>query len=279
MNIDLNAQENILYKKRFVAYLDILGFKDLVFSNEQKDKEKLNKYFGIINSVIDYLKNINSKKAIESIVISDSVILSVRQRSEEKENIDILKNLFIAVGLIQKNLALKDIWLRGAISSGETYFNSEKRQIVGPAYINAYLLEKSLAISPRVIIDSRIINELNFSSASEFIDEINETDEGGLDYSNWDSSILFNWIYPGGKPITIIKNDVPLFIDYLAPIVKNNSQELLTIIKNIENNIYKNTNHYKKFRWITDYLKSLSIREEKEDNIIFSEALFRLDNL
>ena len=76
-----------------------------------------------------------------------------------RDNIDKFRQLCIAVGIIQKHLAVKNIWMRGAISSGDTYFDSIKGQIVGPAYINAYLLENKSAVSPRVIIDSKIIKE------------------------------------------------------------------------------------------------------------------------
>jgi hypothetical protein len=279
MKINLNAVENISYEKSYVAFLDVLGFKNLVMSNKKKDKVKLEQYFGIVNSAIEYLKGIPSKKNIRSIIISDSVILSVPHGQNNQENIDKLRHLCVAVGLIQQYLALKNIWLRGAISSGDTYFNSEKGQIVGPAYINSYLLEGSIAISPRVVLDSKIIEELEFSSATEFIDSMNKMDYGGLSYKNWGSSILHSWHYPDGKLVTLIEQDIALFIDYLSPVVESNGRRLLKIIENIESNMYKNTTTYKKFRWVADYLKSICIKESKNDNVVSSEASCRLNNL
>jgi len=248
MPVNLEAIQNIFYEKSFVAYLDVLGFKKLVFSKAKKDKEKLQRYFGIVNSVIDYLKSIPLKKEIGSIVISDSIILSLPQQGDKEDNLEKLRQLFVAVGLIQKNLALKDIWLRGAITSGETYFDSAKSQIVGPAYINAFMLEQTLAISPRVIVDSRIINEFEFTSATDFIRYINKFNDGGLNYSNWGSRVLFDWRYPDGNPIEFINNDIPLFIDYLSPIIENSELNLLEIINNLENNIYRDSNTYIKYR-------------------------------
>jgi len=69
MRIDLDAVENISYEKSYVAYLDVLGFKNLVMSKNKKDKLKLEQYFGIVNSAIEYLKQIRSKKNIGSIII------------------------------------------------------------------------------------------------------------------------------------------------------------------------------------------------------------------
>lgn len=279
MGINLNAIEEINYQKNYVAFLDVLGFKNLVLSNNKKNHEKINQYFGIINSAIEYLKNIPIKSKIGSIIISDSIILSISHGNNIDENIERLLHLCIAVGLIQKNLALKNIWLRGAISSGDTYFNSVKNQIVGPAYINSYLLEKSLAITPRVILDSKIINELEFKSASELIKNINNSDDGGLNFDNWGSSILFKWSFPNGKPEILIQQDIPLFIDYLSPIVETNDQDLLNIIRNIEKSIYSDTKIYSKFRWISDYLKVLVEKEKLKNNSIQNEVICRIMNL
>ena len=279
MNINLNAIENITYEKSYVAFLDVLGFKNLVRSKKKGVPKKINQYFGVVNSAIEYLGRIPSKRKIGSIIISDSVILSVPHDQNKENNIDRLRHLCVAVGLIQQHLALKDIWLRGAISSGDTYFNSEKGQVVGPAYINSYLLEESTAIYPRVVLDSKIIEEFQFSSATELIDEINKADNGGLQFSNWGSSVLYNWRYPDGKPITLIEQDVALFIDYLSPVVEKNENNLLSVIKNIESNMYKDTEIYMKYRWVADYLKSVCERKQKNDNIVSSEATYRLDNL
>ncbi len=279
IHFDLTARKDIQYRDSYVAFLDVLGFKNLVFSQNQEDKAKLEHYFGIVNEAIKYLKEIPAKSEIGSIIISDSIILSVNKSGNNDQDINILRHLCVAVGLIQMHLALKNIWLRGAISSGKAYFDSLNNQIVGPAYINAFLLEENLAINPRVLLDNRIIEELKFSSSSEFIDEVNRAEKGGLNFSNWGSSVLFKWSFPDGKPVTTLQNDVPLFIDYLAPIAEKNGQELVQLIENIENSIYKETRTYNKYRWIVNYLKAVFHREMKNDNLIASESDYRLNNL
>ncbi|WP_105620113.1 hypothetical protein [Vallitalea okinawensis] len=269
----------IRYKNSYVAFLDVLGFKKLVMKDTPASRQKLNTYFQVVNEVIEYIGTIGRKKRIGFIVISDSIILSIPSGRNIQERKDTLRSLCIAVGLIQSRLALKDIWIRGAISSGKAYFNSTQNQIVGPAYINAYLLEEQRAIYPRVIMDSKIINELEFSSAREFIDEINESDYQGLTYDNWGSRILFEWSYPDGKPVTEVSQDVALFIDYLSPFAEKNNNDLGVIIANIQKNIYGDIGVYSKFRWLADYLKSLFIREQKDDNLIESEYSYPVDNL
>lgn len=78
------------------------------------------------------------KKYIKSIVISDSIILSVETVNDNYKNLTILQNLCLFIAKIQEKLALENIWMRGAISHQETHFDEDNNQVVGEAYINAY---------------------------------------------------------------------------------------------------------------------------------------------
>ncbi|EHK9078633.1 hypothetical protein KCU32_004476 [Vibrio parahaemolyticus] len=277
MPINLDATQPIVYKKSFVAFLDVLGFKQMVQSRNQ---EKLNQYFGIVNSAIDYLKSIPSKQEIGSIVISDSIILTVPHSEDQDENLYKLRQLCIAVGLIQQNLAVKGIWLRGAISSGDTYFNAAQNQIVGPAYINAYLLEEKLAVNPRVILDSKIIPDMGFSNSVALIEALNSDNGAPLMYSNWGERILFEWSYPNGTAVKEIPQDLPLFIDYISPLIEDDeSQKIKRVIGHIQKNMYLDTRVYSKYRWVADYMKSLAKRGELNDYPLSDENGFNLSNL
>ncbi len=271
----VDTKETIDYQKSYVAFLDVLGFKNLVFSNRKESKEKLNEYFESIQTIIAYLKQIPIKKEIGYITISDSIILTVPQSNHLSENIEILRQLCIAIGFLQAGLAARDIWIRGAVSSGDTYFNPNNNQIVGPAYINAYLLEESLAIYPRVIIDNKIIKELNFVSSSDLIDNINKKNEGYLNFNNCGKTILYDW------ENSQIEKDIPLFIDYLSFCV-HNKENINTfnlgekILENIEKNIYNNTSLYKKFKWVSNYFSSII---ENKDEVNLKVHFERVKNL
>ena len=82
-----------------------------------------------------------------------------------------MRHLCIAIGVLQSLLSVLDIWLKGGISSGETYFNEENHQIIGKAYIEAYLLEEKLVSNPHVVLDNKIINELGLKSSDELINK------------------------------------------------------------------------------------------------------------
>lgn len=244
--------KHIEYSSYYVAFLDILGFKNLVSSKKIADKKKIESYFGIIEEVTAELVRMKSGKGLRSIIISDSVILSVPLEGTMPDSIKKLRHLCVAVGKIQATLALKGIWLRGAISSGEAFFDDEKSNVVGQAYVNAYLLENRQAIFPRVILDNRIIKELRKSSAQDLIDEINFKNNPEDRFENWDTDILFDW--KGKQALSnSLSQDLPLFVDYLSQIITD-IDTLKTIKNNIEANIYSDNSIYSKFRWVLNYL-------------------------
>ena len=277
-----NDLKKIEYSKCYVAFLDVLGFKNLVLSKKKEDKHKIDEYFNLIEEVTEYLKEIKAKRNLGSIIISDSVILSVPVGNSDKEKIENLRHLCIAVGKIQFSLALNNIWLRGAISSGDAYFNPVENQVVGPAYIGAYLLEERQAINPRVIIDNKIIRELKANSAQEFIEKINDKRNGGLHFDNWSKCVLFEWQHNDFIKKKLAK-DIPLFIDYLHRVFDDQTS-LKKIIKNIEKSMYSANGIYSKFRWVVDYLMSnsefyLNHPLCEIDNNILRNCYFKLQKL
>ncbi len=275
--IDLENRKPIEYKQCYVAFLDILGFKDLVFSSK---KSTIENYFGIVDSAIQYLKRISNKQDIKYITISDSIILSVEHGKDKNENFHRLQNLCVAVGLIQASLALKNIWLRGGISSGEAFFDQHEYQVVGQAYIDAYLLEQQTALYPRIVIDGKIIKEFKLKSAKDFIEKINDKG-GGLQYPNWGKSIIFDWYSYGDK--LLIEQDVSLFIDYLSFFFEaeyiDEHNYLDKIVSGLEKNLYKSANTYIKYRWILNYLKTVSKKVDVDLIIKLGGVIDKINSL
>lgn len=262
-NINQNVQ--ITYEKGYVAFLDVLGFKEMVFSEEL---DKINLYIDSIEKAINYLKSIQVKQELEIgyIVISDSIIIYIKHGANRAENIERLRNLCIAIGFLQVTLAVKGIWLRGAISSDDVYFNSEKNQVIGKAYIEAYLLEEKFVSNPQIILDNSIIKKLEFNSSKDLIDVINEKENGYLQYDNCGKTILYEWTEESNLEKDFIQKEFPLFIDYLALLfnpsmktdISNRKREIICmLIESIENIIYSNVTFYEKHKWTANYILSI----------------------
>lgn len=255
------------YSKYFVAFLDVLGFQKLVFSNNPNDKVKIEDYLMVIKEITSDLEFVKTTQSLKSIIISDSIILSVPFGNAINDALSQLRHLCIAVGKIQFQLALDNIWLRGAISCGDAYFNQEDNQVVGPAYVTSYLLEQN-AIYPRVILDNKIVNDLEMDSAQALIDSVNRKNNGGLHFQNWQpDKILFEW-QDDAIANSKIKKDITCFIDYLLPSTYDQSL-YFQIVNHIRSSIYSDPKVYTKFRWVADYLID-STHQSHAENIEFT---------
>ena len=121
-------------------------------------------------------------------------------------------------------------------------------------------MEQQAALFPRIVLDGKIIQELELKTAKNFIEEMNKKNTGGLTYSNWGKSILFDWYSYGDK--LLIEQDVSLFVDYLSLFFEkkfvNEELYLEKIVSGLEENLYKNTHTYVKYKWVLSYLKTVS---------------------
>lgn len=144
---------DVVYDDRLVAFLDILGFSRMVLDGKDDDVEFL---LNLIPDMMRTHKGSVLRDDLQVTIVSDSIILSVKATPE-----NLIKDLFnicVIVGRIQHELALNGCYMRGGISVGKMVHDSKNNLIVGPAYINAYLLESQKSIVPRVIIGKEVVD-------------------------------------------------------------------------------------------------------------------------
>ena len=132
---------------KYVAFLDILGFKNRLRELEQnKAKIFISDFSGTIFSIF---KSPNLKSGINGYIVSDSLILySDDTRSTSLYNlIEVIKNI------CESEFIQNGILMRGAIAKGEfdrvpaiELPKLEKQLIVGQAYVDAFLLESSVKV-------------------------------------------------------------------------------------------------------------------------------------
>ncbi len=123
----------IITTKRFVAFLDIMGFKDMVARNSHKN---------IYNSLHAITSDVKQGKwHMDSYIsiFSDSIVIFSRDQTQKS-----FHDLIWSVLIIFTRFLLLDIPLKGCLSFGTLTVDREKQIFFGQPLIDAYLLEEDL---------------------------------------------------------------------------------------------------------------------------------------
>lgn len=151
---------DVTYDNTYVAFLDILGFKDLV---ERNDHAVLNEIFNdnidevLLEIQTDSKNLIDGDYNIQYLSVSDSIIFW----SDGDDPHDFLTLCFVVRGILTIFLSL-GIPLRGGIARGPLTVKNNKQNmnIFGKGLTKAYMIENGQQWSGAVI-DPEIINHLN----------------------------------------------------------------------------------------------------------------------
>lgn len=125
--------------KKFVLYLDIMGFKERVNRTPIGELNQQLLLFKTKNKKLKPLlegpKNILMRMA----QFSDSIVIV-----SEKDTIDDLNRICKAAAILMQTALQTGFALRGAITKGEMVYDNENQLFFGKALVDAYLLEEEL---------------------------------------------------------------------------------------------------------------------------------------
>lgn len=157
----------INYPKRFVAFIDILGFSSLVQDsvNNLAVREKVQKALETVYST-SLAEDDDDPEFRAVTTFSDSVVISYN------DDAACLLMLLQDVSRIQFELAAIGILTRGGIALGECYHDS--KMVFGPAMVEAYHLESKIAKSPRVVVPKECVDRI-VEYTDEFISFMNRS--------------------------------------------------------------------------------------------------------
>lgn len=175
------------FKDCYIAFLDVLGFKELLKSQEENLCEKIAKCFDEIQEQYNITVNKTGEYLIEPLsvkqkVMSDSICFYV-----EASVPNALAGLIATCDYFQVRMLRQNppTLTRGAIARGELY--AEKDVLFGKGFVKAYLMEENTARNPRIIITKQLIKQsstLN-NHGKDYIRRFTFTDEDDfvvLDY-------------------------------------------------------------------------------------------------
>lgn len=266
----------ITFSNKYVAFIDVLGFTDMVFSNT---KEKLEKYFEIVDMAFEIFND--DKKTLNKLAISDSIILIAEDNAES------FVSLLKAIRTLQTYLARRDIWVRGGISVGEVHFDHKSNTVVGKGFINAYLLEKE-AIYPRVMIDPQILGKQALTRR-EFYKNLNKEP-----HERKDGKLIHDYGVGGHVRYT---NDDSIFVCYANKLLSRSlyeernrnpdqTSDIELVYEFLQKNLYGSQKHYSKYLWLKKYFQEVlhefisnSAGDDSDDKRFVNEMLVKYMNL
>ena len=149
-----------MYEKRFVLFLDILGFQKIIEETEKNEEPQKVKIEELIIALKEMVETVSAMPKETSKIVtqfSDSIVVSFKD-NDQKER----QQFFQYVHRLIIKLAARKILCRGAVSYGNLYH--DKDFVFGPALVDAYLTESQAAIYPRVIFDKSVIEIMKKTS-------------------------------------------------------------------------------------------------------------------
>ena len=236
------------YEKRLVAFLDLLGFKELV-SRFPEEPKLFDWTLSILNAtksqekmVYGFPEDLNVQ--MEFTAFSDTVVLSSRI-PEDPINMALFQvaftcSLFLRAGLLA----------RGAIV--ENYLYHKENIIIGQGLIEAYQQEK-IAIYPRIIVSKNIVDKFNEEiKVPELTEKINK----------WSSTLIRKDI--DGRYFIDTLYSIPhvIFKDEFIPFLESTKKIIKMRIENNENN----ETVLQKYEWFKHYFNEIT-NEHPEYNV------------
>lgn len=241
------------YENRYVAFIDILGFKELIklsATNEHSDSERnseahsvsaifnaLDQNFSSINETYEQISRDTESPDLRFNTFSDFVVISSNLTHAG------LDALVFSVWFVIREWLSKGFISRGGISKGKVvhrnYEEGKAPIIFGPAYISAYQLESEIADYPRVILskDVRIIHS-----------EIKQNGEGTIHALEK----LVRQHDDGPHWIDIFSHMRQDGFDKLSIEVRPEAEQYSKILKQHMDDGSDNPKLYRKTRWLVD---------------------------
>ena len=172
-----NVGDNLHTDEYFIVYLDLLGTKDRISDNEDESLRTINTlYSEALTYKKGILRNVYGTESYAKI-FSDNIVVAVKVTEEHSVRQNALFFLSYFTSYFQTRALIDHQWLvRGSMTCGNLYICDKNiygpdvsvvksNLIWGSALINAYRMEDTIAVYPRVIIDEKILH-LGYSDSN-----------------------------------------------------------------------------------------------------------------
>lgn len=233
--------------KRFVAFLDILGFKDLVMRNTHDEiyqtLNQISKSKKLIEDAAKIEKLSKSVGDAEVYVVSfsDSIVIF-----SKNDNIENFKYFLLATRWFFTGTFKKQIPIKGAMAHGEISLNKTEQIYFGQPIIDAYLMEEDvnyMGVVAHSTIDN-YISKIEDESVLEIINGILFEEKTPLKCGNLTHTNL-NWFKiikdkdDKGMNIPLIKSQINLFKKSTSGTARKYIDNTMDVLEKIEKSLNK----------------------------------------
>lgn len=232
----------IEYQERAVAFIDVLGFADFVKCSEGNSalRTKLGGLIGTNKLFEQFFRTFLD--FADGAFFSDTFVLSMSDPESR------FFYLVRETGYFCRLLLTQGFACRGAITVGLFYHRD--RFVVGPALVDAYRLEQSVAVYPRVILDKAAlaawehefrIDECGGKVAHHHLKPLVKRDRDGQSF--------LDIFHPGWTEFIPVTDVIPS--KHIVP--KDNAGFLKQAWGHIESDLLANTDNLKvlaKYEWL-----------------------------
>jgi hypothetical protein len=176
------------YDEKLLAWFDVLGMSKKILDSGSLDDgaENIITDIGKLrNCVENSCDNLRKQGLLDYIQLNDGFVIVC-----ELNCIDELCEVLCEIQW--KVLVELKLPLRGALTAGQVTASNDPKVIIGPAFINAFLMEDEIAIFPRILFSEdiyRFINKkkIKFLYVAEDVDHLKY-----LDYINYELDLEGN---------------------------------------------------------------------------------------
>lgn len=175
----MKTEEDISYQTGIVAFIDILGFKEIVKKSERSPRLLKTIYdsLGFLKTrelpekwnlqLVEIEEDAQKRDIIDfdisdrtySSAFSDSIVVSVK--IDDKNIHATLSTLLANISFVGSKFIMDGILIRGGITIGKI-IHTETGIVFGQGLIDAYNLETRSAKFPRIILSDKLISKLNY---------------------------------------------------------------------------------------------------------------------
>ena len=243
---------------RFVAFVDILGFKNVVRKSSSDDNLR-RELISALHKVRDAAPLPGQQSNVGDLraqTFSDSIILSTHDSSDGLWSLVLtLKRLFLDLGQV-------GIWIRGAITRNTIYHDPDL--VFGEGVNEAYELESVIAQSPRLMLsNSAVTSAISFARKNALSESLRDN---LLRRDAKDGVVFVNSLHD-----YVIANSIKAS-DYVKhPKTQSLLEEAGSFRNKLQYQLDRATDQprvFEKLNWLAQYWNAVMIGDKNEGNLL-----------